>query len=59
MSKFDNNIYPLPNILEVKMAVTFGREFVPTAVRFLYSFILFSKTILIICLSYGTPERMN
>lgn len=59
MSKFDNNIYPLPNILEVKMAVTFGREFVPTTVRFLYSFILFSITILIICLSYGTPERMN
>lgn len=45
MSKFDNNIYPLPNILEVRMAVTFGREFVPTAVRFLYSFILFSITI--------------
>lgn len=59
MSKFDNNIYPHPNFLEVKMAVTFGREFVPTAVRFLYSFILFSITNLIICLSYGTPERMN
>lgn len=59
MSKFVNNIYPLYNILAVKMAVTFRREFVPTAVRFLYSFKLFSITMLIICLSYGTPERKN